>query len=513
VCYCHAAVGVRAHQGGQHTYEMLSQGELKDEFLVLPKKTPLLLGKIVIQSLFIRESYKRITTLIVDAMTKKNIKRFIVTGTPGIGKSIFLHYFLWLLITRKTSINDQVDRKVYFQSDSTSVLRFDKTETIYIPKGVAVSSLFQDENCILLVDMVEELEPAECKGTVIIFSSPNVSRYKQFLNGLCSMYILNPWSLNEIKAVWSRSYQHLQWQEVERVFIKMGGIIRYVLEQNEVADKRLNQGICKARNMFTDMAIAISSQVAGGINGHLIYRVVHYYSPDNRDDNCILSFASPYCRKLCLQGLSQEGQDRVLAFLQYNQAPDAQGYRGYLSEPYVHINAAAFGFDLIRRLGNVKYADCKVRQYAVPDTYVQVFKGVSSKIETPFDNLKHIKLLKDVYYRPVTSNFESIDSFAIIGDDVFAFQVTVGLKGKGIKCAGLEALFVLISKTYPNLNYHIVFVCPKGESNTSKFKAVKISDGEDTFKTFKSIPEDAKRFEGNQWVAEFVVKTSYDIGI
>jgi len=189
-------------------------------------------------------------------------------------------------------------------------------------------------------------------------------------------------------------------------------------------------------------------------------------------------------------------------------------YSGYLAEPYVHINAAAFGFEIIRRLANVKYKDCEGRQCAVPETYMPSFTGALSKIPTTFDKLKNMELLKDVYYKPVATNFTSIDSFAIIGDDVFAFQVTVGLKGKGITHSGLEALYELISKTYPNLNYHIVFVCPQGETNTNNFKAVKISAGGDIIlKTFQSIPEDAKRFEGNQWVAEFVIKTSYEIGI
>ena len=28
-------------------------------------------------------------------------KRFVVTGTPGIGKSVFLSYLLWRLVTRE----------------------------------------------------------------------------------------------------------------------------------------------------------------------------------------------------------------------------------------------------------------------------------------------------------------------------------------------------------------------------------------------------------------------------
>eukprot|EP00595_Chromulina_sp_UTEXLB2642_P003303 CAMPEP_0196764974 /NCGR_PEP_ID=MMETSP1095-20130614/7311_1 /TAXON_ID=96789 ORGANISM="Chromulina nebulosa, Strain UTEXLB2642" /NCGR_SAMPLE_ID=MMETSP1095 /ASSEMBLY_ACC=CAM_ASM_000446 /LENGTH=349 /DNA_ID=CAMNT_0042122019 /DNA_START=416 /DNA_END=1465 /DNA_ORIENTATION=- len=322
-------------EDAQFTYATLSKGKLQDNFIEIPNNIQLLTDSTVIKSIYVRESYKAVTALISDAMIKENVKKIVVTGTPGIGKTIYLHYFLWVLITKQSNINDQVERKIYFQGDSGSIFYFDGNKTVYIPKAIAQATVLNDKNCILLVDMVEEIEPAKCKGTIIIFSSPNDARYKQFMNGISRKFILNGWTLDELKAVWSHSYHHIQWKEVQRVYNKMGGVIRYVLEQNNVADEIMDDGISKARNMFTEMSLSISTQIASSKQGALIYRVVHYYSPDHSRVNSSIVFASEYALKVCLEGLKRQEEDRVLAFLKNNSAKSAQGYRGNLFEPYI----------------------------------------------------------------------------------------------------------------------------------------------------------------------------------
>ena len=44
---------------------------------------------------------------------EKEVTSFVVTSTMGIGKTYYLHYFLWVLFTRPTNINNNVERKIY----------------------------------------------------------------------------------------------------------------------------------------------------------------------------------------------------------------------------------------------------------------------------------------------------------------------------------------------------------------------------------------------------------------
>ena len=240
-------------------------------------------------------------------MMKEGVKRFVVTGTPGIGKTIFLHYFLWVLITRQTSINDQVDRKIYFQGDNDGVYSFQGDKTVSIDKRVARGTVLDDDDCILLVDMVDENEPAVCAGTTIVFSSPNPKRYKQHLNARNRRFVLNCWTLEELKAVWVHAYQHIPWKNVKRIYNKMGGVIRYVLEQNTDADEIMEEGIRKSRDMFIDTSKTINQHISFGDDGPMIYRLVHIHSPDHSFRNSKFVFASEHARKACLEGGNRSG--------------------------------------------------------------------------------------------------------------------------------------------------------------------------------------------------------------
>ena len=492
----------------------MSNGNLQNEFIEFRSNLGLLTNRMVVKSIYVRESYKTLTKLISDAFTEEGVKSFVVTGTPGIGKTIFLHYFLWVLITRQTSINDQVDRKIYLQRSNRRIYSFQGDKTVSIDAGVAEDTVLHDKNCILLVDMVDENEPVLCRGTTIIFSSPNPKRYKQLANEISCRFILNCWTLEELKAVWLHSYQDLPWKDVKRIYDKMGGVIRYVLEQNKVANKRMEEGIRKSRNMFIDTSKTINQHISFGDDGPMIYRLVHIFSLDHSFDNSKFEFASKYARKECLKGLKAEEIDRVMAFLKYNTANDAQGYRGNLFEPFVHKFVAEFGLPNIKRLSNAEYNDTDanslLRSFALQDGYKLHCNGVASKIPAKFSEISDVKIEKEIYYQPNKRNFASIDSFFIKNNDVFAFQITVGTKKNGVKASGLQKLYDIVNKTFANMNYHIVFLCPAGEKNSINFKAVKIADVSGLYAKYKDIPENAQRFEGNQWISMIDIRPSYE---
>ena len=489
--------------GLQSTYELLSSGQLQNQFIEFKNGLKLVTLRTAIRSIYLRESYKTVTALISDAMTKENVTSFLVTGTPGIGKTIYLHYFLWVLITRQTSINNNVERKIYLQRNNQRIHLFRGDKVVAIARDVAEDTVLDDDDCILLVDMVEENEPVLCAGTTIVFSSPNNRRYKQLLNGISRQYILNCWTLKELKAVWSHSYEHILWEDVKRIYNKMGGVIRYVLEQNNVADDAMDAGVSKARSSLIEICQTMNDQKFPSKDGVLIYRLLHIYSSDHTIVNSTIVFASEYAREICLQGFETEQRNKVIAFLKYNTALDAQGYRGYVFEVHAHKAVAEHGLKNIRRLSNVTYSKSFLRTYSLPESYRLYFAGSASKSPTEFKDISTLKIVKNVYYQPYKANFASIDSFVIVDNDVLAFQVTVGSKKNGIKASGLGELYEIVNKTFPNLNYHLIFLCPAGDKNSINFEAVKISStGKKVYKNFANIPENAQRFEGNQWISE-----------
>ena len=80
-------------------------------------------------------------------MTKKKVRNFVVTGTPGIGETFYLHYFLRVLFTRQTSMNNNIERKIYLQRSNHGIYAFRSNRVVCIDAGVAEDTVLHDKNC------------------------------------------------------------------------------------------------------------------------------------------------------------------------------------------------------------------------------------------------------------------------------------------------------------------------------------------------------------------------------
>jgi hypothetical protein len=60
----------------------------------------------VLQSVYVRSSYIDIFSLICESINS-GTKRIVVTGTPGIGKSTFMFYFVWKFLNDAEGSLDQ----------------------------------------------------------------------------------------------------------------------------------------------------------------------------------------------------------------------------------------------------------------------------------------------------------------------------------------------------------------------------------------------------------------------
>ena len=56
-----------------------------------------------LSTMYVRESYEKIWAIMRERFeaTASRMKDFIVTGTPGVGKSLFVNYMLWHLRRRR----------------------------------------------------------------------------------------------------------------------------------------------------------------------------------------------------------------------------------------------------------------------------------------------------------------------------------------------------------------------------------------------------------------------------
>eukprot|EP01038_Epipyxis_sp_PR26KG_P017743 gene17743-24731_t len=289
----------------------IKSSTIKDNFLEFSTRHTLFTSDTRIQSLYIRSDYVEVFKLIknhvneVRLMDAEDIIHIVVTGTPGIGKSLFAYYFLWKSLQDETFEN----KKLYFQSAPDCIF--------YLPKDGEMIELSVDDKrkargdpeTVLLVDMDELKGPAKWGGITIILASPNEARFKEFLkHGNPENFFMNPWSYEDIIKVWEKEYQNnkVSLEDVDKIFYMYGGVIRFVLEQNKKASSSMNKVFDKIKS-FKDLAKCISKK---SVEDSLItYKIVHYISDDHSSPTAKLYLASAYVANKLLENIEVENLD------------------------------------------------------------------------------------------------------------------------------------------------------------------------------------------------------------
>ena len=150
-----------------------------------------------------------------------NFPGFLFTGVPGIGKSIFLIYFLCRYI-----IDDRfLDKRFALEFQVNKYFYFKPTEVAgeYISTRVAANQ-FPIRDVVLLADIYEIEEPYTRGKWTLLSSSPNPLRYKEFVKFSPVFKVTVPtWSEEELRIV---APNITEWFDR---FIKCGGVIRNVL--------------------------------------------------------------------------------------------------------------------------------------------------------------------------------------------------------------------------------------------------------------------------------------------
>ena len=222
-------------------------------------------------SLYIREAYEELFEIIwknqQDKESKMRINRMAITGTPGIGKSVFLFYILWRLANIKSTktviLHRQMNhRRIYvFQNDGCWIVSYDAD----------IQMLLTDPDTWYLTDALLT-PPASVEAVTILVSSPAEKYYSDFLkySSTAPLHYLPTWSLEELKRVahvYSKSPE-----EVEKRFDMIGGVPRYVLEKDVNLEETINEKIGK----LLLKNIMLLPTFEGATENEISHRLVHF---------------------------------------------------------------------------------------------------------------------------------------------------------------------------------------------------------------------------------------------
>ncbi|RGB27176.1 hypothetical protein C1646_769459 [Rhizophagus diaphanus] len=211
---------VRLNNEGVNRFWGVLASATCEKFLKLPGNIRFLGKEQGPSALFIRKCYLDLEDVVFD----NKITKLRITGNPGIGKTYFGYYLLYLLALRDVTV-------VYDNHKESNPIVFESGKNAFISNSEMIKLYLQKSKVWYIVD---GKEPKSVDAKTILICSPKRDYYKKFDNyeGVVTARFMPIWSWEEIKKCRKGLYN----DEVEKklakdLFLKWGGIPRYVLEK------------------------------------------------------------------------------------------------------------------------------------------------------------------------------------------------------------------------------------------------------------------------------------------
>lgn len=406
------------------------------------------------KKIFVRECYEDLYRIVSGLMLKGSCEYGVClfTGVPGIGKSLFLVYFIYRF---------QLD---YRFLDKRFALEFRSgTYTVFMPTtesgnfvcSVIPSMTMMRKDLLLLCDINDATEPSFRAKWTLIFSSPAPGRYKEVIKNAPSFkYIMPTWSAEELMFLVEDNVD-----SYER-FAHFGGVPRHLLS----SDVRINS--------YTTLTKALDDKGGDIINGFFnfsfgiidsleSYILVHINPPQSGDGGYSYDGATVY------SFASDEIFQLLVAKYEVKMLAGATNIfnAGAASNTYGAVSA-----------GNLFEKICLWLKPLSGQgiTGISMSGGDDVTFDVPSDRhiLSHdwkrtAQLCVNKFILPRISNLESGDAFCVVqrGPNCFllvVFQVTVG-NSHPVKVNGLHEILM----AYPEIirkkitQKALVFVIPK----------------------------------------------------
>jgi hypothetical protein len=362
-----------------------------------------------LNQLFIRESYKMIASSILEG---NGSHKAIITGTPGIGKSLFLFYLLWKLVNDGKRVLFIFGTFNIYYDGQGGVFQF---ESGRLPSDIDYS--FWNHSLWCLFDAKRKGEadlnrlPQEF-STFIVSTSPRREMVNDFKKPPVPQIFYMPiWTVTEMEAIaplFSNSNE--QWQHRFEI---LGGIPRHVLEDTMVSPKTILEGAC--RNCSLDdciKVIGMNSTITD--RSKVIHSLVHMTS-EPPFTNSSVSYASQTALNTIFRQNTIESKRKMKELLaSCDGNPLTAALCGYIFEQYA--------IELLERGGEFT---CRMLVHG--NTIMQPNETTldippSKKIIV--DRVLPCQIVNQLYV-PKAKNYAAIDAWI---PGIGAFQMTIGKK-------------------------------------------------------------------------------------
>ena len=397
------------------------------------------------REMYIRECYEDLyeeaTLYMLDPM--KSTPSILFTGVPGIGKSIFLIYFLW-----RYSQDGRFEGKSFaFEVEHGGYYYFQQLkengEFFCSGKLLDINQIPLDD-ILLVADLKEHREPSTPGKWTLIFSSPDPVRYKDTMKMANNItYTVPTWNYEELRMVepdvskWLSSYN------------VCGGVARLLFSAGDPIAK------INAALKFRGASVIeyFFKYGFGGLDSDTNYALIHINPPYSVDEGRYLydapipdyAFASDYViQQLTNMYVTKLFGEQINLF-------NAGG--GLVSEKLGGATAGNLFEKIclwILPMAGEEIAEGECISLIDDQRPLGAFKFPLALVSLPRNFKKTGDLMMDVFYRPLSATLESGDSFCVLELNgtitLIIIQYTVA-KDHGVRVKGLQEIFEAFNET------------------------------------------------------------------
>ena len=339
----------------------------------------------------------------------EGIKKCIITGTPGIGKSLFMVYLLWKLLNGgKRVLFIYHPNTIYYDG------RGNVYEVTTMPSVTDHDFWSDDLWCLFDAKEKTKIDLANLPYptcTFVLSMSPRRDMINDFKKPPEAQKFYMPlWSEKELETVSMYFPAARDWRERFQI---LGGIPRYVLEVTSNAPQAILNGACKEVDL-NDCIKVIGLESEFTEKTKASHSLVHINSELPFTESSV-AFASKTALDIIVEKKGAEAKLRIRELLAACDGnPLTAALCGYIFEPYCMELLEKGG-----RFSSRKLVDGRTKDKPLP-----------TNIEIPASNrITAEKVMRNQIanqlYIPTTKNYTGIDAWI---PGFGAFQMTVGKK-------------------------------------------------------------------------------------
>ena len=395
--------------------QSFANAQLVDECLQSPNDVFLPYPQNEIKKIYVRKCYEDVFELLLKNI---NMKSFAISGTPGIGKSVFFVYILYRLMKdfSEKTLSLKPNRIVYQMGSTYECFELQHLIVTRISKFEA-EGLVREQGTFYIVDGQSTPMPSSC--ITLFISSPRSQQYKEFVKQkMAKEWYFPVWTLEELQSCQSQCYSGLSIEILKERYRVYGGVARWVFyrDYSIIVPNIMEEALADVDAVKGVRSIGIPTKIFA--TTHTLLHII--VSGDGLYQFTHVDIASKYVgEQLWIRHSAQ-----MITNLQEMFGGSPNEISGHLFEIYGHMVFSIGGRTLKCRC----LEDAKV-------TEITLDALNSQRVTFGKDSIPTAAALTGSYYEPTDEdNFPAVDSLSPQG--MFQFTVAAEHPIRGVLILG-----------------------------------------------------------------------------